>query len=263
MKEGKRKMHFLKSLVIAFSVYSRLPVPQFEWKEEDMKYMLCFFPWVGAVIGGGVYLWAYLCECFSVGRLCYVLLGAAIPLMITGGFHVDGFMDTMDAFHSYQIRERKLEILKDAHIGAFSVIMLALYGMLYLGAFSEIADERVLRIACGGFFLARCLSGIGVVSFPAAKKEGMLCSFADSASGTVVKCSLYLQGMACICWMLWQSFYAGGVVVAAALLSFAYYHYRSKKELGGITGDTAGYFILICEVSMLLAAAAAGAVITV
>ena len=32
-------------------------------------------------------------------------------------------------------------------------------------------------------------------------------------------------------------------------------NYRSKKELGGITGDTAGYFVLLCECSMLVAAA--------
>ena len=46
----------------------------------------------------------------------------AIPLMITGGFHVDGFMDTMDAFHSYQEKEQKLNILKDSHIGAFAAV---------------------------------------------------------------------------------------------------------------------------------------------
>ena len=35
--------------------------------------------------------------------------------------------------------------------------------------------------------------------------------------------------------------------MAATLLSFAYYYYRSKKEFGGITGDTAGYFVTLCE----------------
>ena len=148
-------MHILKSLVIAFSIYSKIPVPQFEWKEEDMKYMLCFFPWIGAVIGGCVYLWISLCRWFSVGVLCRTVIGAAVPLMITGGFHVDGFMDTMDAFHSYQSKEKKLEILKDSHIGAFSVIMFAVYGLLYLGAFSEITDDSLLIIVCSGFFLSR------------------------------------------------------------------------------------------------------------
>lgn len=112
-------MKLLKALIISFSMYSGIPMPQFEWKEEDMKYMLCFFPWIGAVIGLGIVLWSMLCKQVELGMLCYTMGGAAIPLLITGGFHVDGFMDTMDAFHSYQPKEKKLEILKDSHIGAF------------------------------------------------------------------------------------------------------------------------------------------------
>lgn len=248
-------MHILKSFIIAFSIYSKIPVPQFEWKEEDMKYMLCFFPWIGAVIGGCVYFWTYLCGIFNVGTMCHTLIGVAIPLMITGGFHVDGFMDTMDAFHSYQTKEKKLEILKDSHIGAFAVIMLALYGMVYIGAFSEITDKSLLRIVCGGFFLARCFSGISVVSFPSAKKDGMLYFFASSSQKMIVKWMLYLQSIVCIGFMLWQSIFAGVVVVIAAFWAFAYYYYRAKKELGGITGDTAGYCVLICEASMMIVAA--------
>ena len=54
-------MKLLKALVISFSMYSGIPMPQFEWKEEDMKYMLCFFPWIGAVIGFGIILWSMYC----------------------------------------------------------------------------------------------------------------------------------------------------------------------------------------------------------
>ena len=55
--------------------------------------------------------------------------------------------------------------------------------------------------------------------------------------------------------MLWCSLFAGMIVVIAALSAFVYYYYRSKKELGGITGDTAGYFVLLCECSMVVAVA--------
>ena len=135
--------------------------------------------------------------------MCYTVVGTAIPILITGGFHVDGFLDTCDALHSYQPRERKLEILKDSHIGAFAVIMLALYGLIFLGGFSEITECRTLVVAGAG------------------------------------------------------SFVTGGIAVAAALLTFAYYYYRSKKEFGGITGDTAGYFVTFCEGCVVVAAAIA------
>ena len=168
---------------------------------------------------------------------------------------MDGFMDTMDAFCSYQARERKLEILKDSHIGAFAVIMSGVYGLIYMAAFSEVGDRNLLQIVCAGFFLSRCLSGISVLAFPAAKKEGMLYSFASKAGKNIVKISLYLQGILCVLFMLWRSVHAGMIVAVTAMSTFVYYYYRSKKELGGITGDMAGYFVLLCECSMLVAAA--------
>lgn len=79
-------MKLLKAMVIAFSIYSKIPVPQFEWKEEDMEYMMCFFPWIGGVIGLFFYGWTVLCEKLAIGNVCYALIAAAIPLMISGGF---------------------------------------------------------------------------------------------------------------------------------------------------------------------------------
>lgn len=248
-------MEVIKSFFLAFSMYSRIPMPQLKWKEEDMKYALCFFPWVGAVIGGLVFLWGWVKDAYGVGDLCYVLMGGAIPLLVTGGIHVDGFMDAMDAFHSFQTREKKLEIMKDPHIGAFSVLALATCGFVYLGALSEITDGILFRIFCAGFFLARCLSGIGAVTFPAAKKEGMLYSFAGNAEKRAVRMALYGQTVLCVGFMLWQSVWGGGIVAAAALAVFAYYRRRCQKELGGITGDTAGWFTVVCETGMAVAAA--------
>lgn len=248
-------MTVIKSLVIAFSIYSKIPVPQFAWKEEDMKYMMCFFPWIGGVIGLLLYGWCMLCRQFSIGNLCATLMCGAIPLAVSGGFHVDGFLDTMDAFHSYQPRERKLEILKDSHIGAFAVIMFALYGLVYLAAFSEIKDLRLLSVVCAGFFLARGLSGIAVFTFPKAKKEGMVNTFEESGKQKTVTVSLMLQCIACVVFMHVRGGALGGWITLAALLSFGYYYWKTKKELGGMTGDTAGYFVVICEGCMVVTAA--------
>ena len=250
-------MRIIKSFFIAVSMYSKIPVPQFAWEEKDMQYIFCFFPWIGALIGVCVYGWNTLCEICGIGALCRVVVTVAIPLFITGGLHVDGFMDTMDAIHSYQTKERKLEILKDSHIGAFAVIMLTAYGLIFLGAVSEITEDAVLKVICCGFVLSRCLCGISAISFPLAKKEGTLFLFADCSQKKIVKASLYLQSVACIGGMLHWSLSAGLLVTGAALLALIYYFYRSKKELGGITGDTAGYFVLLCEGWMTVTAAVA------
>ncbi len=251
-------MKLLKAMIISFSIYSKIPVPQFEWKEEDMEYMMCFFPWTGGVIGTLFYGWACLCQKYTVGNLCYALIAAAIPLIVSGGFHVDGYMDTMDAFHSYQSRERKLEILKDSHIGAFAAIMLVLYYMIDIAAISELHTKKAVFAVAAVFFLSRCLSGIAVVTLQSAKKEGMLYTFATGSQKMRVKTALYLQLVLCVGIMLAVAGWYGAIAALVSGFCFIWFKKKSYQELGGITGDTAGWFVTVCEAAAAVAAAILG-----
>lgn len=251
-------MTVIKSFFIAFSIYSKIPMPQFEWKEKDMEYSLCFFPWVGAVIGMLEYLWLWLAFCFYIDKIAVCCVAAAIPVIVSGGFHVDGYMDTMDALHSYQPREKKLEILKDSHVGAFAVIMLLVYYLIYVGAYSMVAGREGFAVFCLGFYMSRILSGIGVVTLKSAKNDGMLHTFATSASEKVVKVVLALQLIICIVLMLMINVRTGAMTVAGAGLTYAYYAWKSKKEFGGITGDLAGYFVTLCEGVIVIITAVGG-----
>ena len=71
----------LKALVIAFSMYSQIPMPQFTWQDKEMKYAFCFFPWVGAVIGGITMLWWGFCGKFSVGNVDFMWMDLWIRWM--------------------------------------------------------------------------------------------------------------------------------------------------------------------------------------
>ena len=44
-------MNALRSIAMAFAMFSRIPMPRIEWKKENMRYMLCALPLVGAAIG--------------------------------------------------------------------------------------------------------------------------------------------------------------------------------------------------------------------
>lgn len=257
-QKGAPGMSVIKSFFIAFSIYSKIPVPQFAWKEEDMRYTLCFFPWVGAVIGLCFLLWNRFAGVYGIPSTARAAVGAVLPLAISGGFHADGFMDTMDALHSYRDRERKLEILKDSHIGAFAVICFVMYELIYLGAVSMITEKEQILVLAAGFFLSRTLSGIGVVSLRCAKTNGMLYQFASEAHRRVVLTALYLQLVLCVGLMLAVSVKTGALACAAAGLTYAYYRQKSYREFGGITGDLAGYFVTLCEGVMAVLVAAAG-----
>ena len=44
-------MNVWYSFLIAFAMYSRIPVPTVEWTKERMRYVMCFFPFVGLAEG--------------------------------------------------------------------------------------------------------------------------------------------------------------------------------------------------------------------
>ncbi len=249
----------MRGLLTAFSIYSKIPVPKLRWSDKDMKYSLCFFPFVGAVIAALMAGWQLLAEELCCGNILRTAVFAAIPLIVTGGFHVDGYMDTMDALHSYKSREDKLEILKDPHIGAFSVIMVILYYLLFIGFASELGGVDEVILAGSGFVISRVFSGLMVVYLKPAKGDGMLKYFSDTASRMVVTISLVLELV--LLNVLVAIFVSPVVLIetAVAVLFIVYYKYKTNKEFGGVTGDTAGYFVTICELLTCMTVVVAGA----
>lgn len=165
----KNCLQFWKALVIAFSMYSRIPMPFVEWSECGMKYAFCFFPLIGVVIGACVCAFCWLSVQAGLGILAFSLLGTAVPLLITGGIHMDGFLDVTDARSSFQSRERKLEILKDPHAGAFAIAGCGVYLLQYAAAFSELRLEAFPAIG-GIYVMTRALSRSFGSLFPKGKK---------------------------------------------------------------------------------------------
>ena len=116
-------MDVLRSLVIAFACFSKIPMPRVDWREQSMRYCMCFFPLIGLVIGLCLWVWAWLCGALGFGS---VLRGAGIallPLAVTGGIHMDGFADVVDAQSSHAEPDRKRQILKDPHTGAWAAFL--------------------------------------------------------------------------------------------------------------------------------------------
>lgn len=255
-------MKLIRSLACAFLMYSRLPMPQVEWKEENRRYSLALFPFVGAVIGGLLVLWTYLCGLLNAGKWLYAAVCCIIPVAVTGGIHADGFCDVTDARSSYAPRERKLEIMSDPHVGSFAVIYTILYFLQQFGLFTEIGGIRAALVPAWGYVLSRALSGLAAVTFRCAKKDGTLQSFVKPAHKRISIIILAAEVCAAIAGMLIAAPICGAAAVAAAGLSLLYYRASAYKDFGGITGDTAGHFLQLCELSILGAAVLSGLVLS-
>lgn len=200
--------------------------------------MLCVFPWVGAVTGGISYLVVLFADLLkereiSFGSLFFPAVLTVLPVLISGGIHMDGFLDTQDALSSWQSEEKRLEILKDPHAGAFAILSGCVYFILSLGIYSGVTEES-MRLIGMGFILSRTLSGISVLRFPQARKNGLVAVFAERADKRRTFRVLIIYLVLEIVALLWAGRGAGLCCVIVAGLLFCIiiiWHVQNLAEL--------------------------------
>ena len=240
-------MVVLETIGVAFAMFSALPVPRIDWNERNMRYAMAAFPLIGAVIGA---LWC-VCGLLPLPDMLKAAGFCLIPVAATGGIHLDGFADTSDALSSYGEKEKKLEILKDPHCGAFAVIRLCSYFALYFALCACVTFTlRVGLVWTLALVLERCLSGYAVAAFPMAKNTGLAHTFATAADKRRVKIILLALS---VCVGVGMAVLGGGLLVLAALAMLWRYRAVAVKQFGGITGDLAGWFLQRAELFMLAA----------
>ena len=98
-------------------------------------------------------------------RPLYAVTGGSNPCMYYGDSMMDGYLDTTDALSSHREREKKLEILKDSHVGAFAVIWTGLYpGQLW--PFTELREKQEIMMVAIGFVTLQGNQRIGCNQLP-------------------------------------------------------------------------------------------------
>ena len=249
----------MKSFWIALAMYSKLPAKRVEWDKKSLSWALCWFPAVGVAAGALLFGWLWLAGVLGLGAPLRAAVALLIPIAISGGIHLDGFCDTADALGSHQTREKKLEILKDSHTGAFAVFCCGLYLILFFAAWCQ-AETASLRSAGAMALtpvLSRSLSGLAAVTQPNARGSGLLATFTAPMDCAKARVVLAVWIGSCAIAMVCLSPWTGGAAVLAAAGSFFYYIAMSRRQFGGVTGDLAGYFLQVCECAMVLLAALA------
>lgn len=231
-----------------------------------MRYSICFFPLVGLASGILCLLWLlfkpYIFGNGTGGIFSAVVL-LLIPVLVTGGIHLDGFLDTTDAISSYMEREKRLEILKDPRAGAFAIIYGIVYFLFYFGVYTVLEPGsgelhmRLWIVTALSFVLSRALSGLAIVTFRMAKNTGLAASFADAAQKRTVRVVMLIYAAVTALLMLLVQPLAGALSCGAAVLVFTGYRTMAYRKFGGITGDLAGFFLQCCELGAAFAVMAA------
>lgn len=241
------------SLLMAFSTYSLSPKMQTERNRENTAYILVFVPIIGAIIGLVIQIWAtgypYLCD-YAV---LPAVVGAVIPSILSGGAHLDGFFRTVDALCSHKSRQKKLEILEDSHGGYFAIIVCVCYFMIAIGIWSEMPVDGLFVLSYG-FVISRALYGFSILLFRHAKESKCTTYSTEGRSKYVQAVIMILYIIVAAYMMILLNPSVAVACLMGAVISFVYYIFISYKEFGGITEDSAGFFIQVCEVVIPLAA---------
>ena len=237
----------MNSFLIGLQFLTRIHlVRQTMWTAEDFGRSTRFFPLVGLVLGICYALAAWLLlYAFGMRSLTAALL-LILPLLLTGGLHADGFMDTADGVFSGRDRARKLEIMKDSRVGAFGVVSFVMLMFVQYALLSDLAPMLFVPALFVMPIIGRLAMVLAVACFPYAREDGMGKTFADMAGRSTVVIAALTTAVLVLPW---------GMLATAALVLgtlFALLFCRTMTNiLGGLTGDVYGAATVLTETLVL------------
>ncbi len=204
-----------------------------------------FFPLVGLLIGlmlvGVDRLFSFLLPPFAVNAILFVSL-----VVITGGLHLDGFMDTCDGVFSGRDRSRSLEIMRDSRVGAFGVLGAVCLAVLKIAFLNALHGDTRLPALILFPTLGRWGMVWAITLFPYARSTpGLGKSFTEHARKRYIVLASLPVFAAVIPLFLWRSI----LILIAAWLATWLLGKSFSHKLGGLTGDTYG---AICEITETL-----------
>ena len=235
----------MKDLRAAFGFLTILPVAPRD--ATRMGRARAYFPIVGLALGATLAGLDYAARLALPAPVVGALLIAAL-LVLTRAIHVEGFLDCCDGLFGGYSPERRLEILRDTHVGAFAVAGGASLVLLKWSLLTSIPDA----IRPGLLFVFPCLSRLGMllamVAFPYVREQGIGTAFQDGAARWHVPFGVAIALVASLAVLG----YAGLAMVGAAMaVSLALGKWISGM-LGGMTGDAYGALNEVTGVGVLL-----------
>lgn len=121
---------------MAWGMFLFIPTPLRLWREDARGHMLSVLPLVGAIVGG---IWAIISWlAFGLPRPLFSGIMVVLPWILTGGIHLDGFMDVCDAVGSRGTLDKRMKILKDPSCGAFAVMGMVVLAVMEFSLFMSV-----------------------------------------------------------------------------------------------------------------------------
>ena len=244
----------MKEFLIGLQFLTRISIEtQTEWTEENFGRSVKYFPLIGAIVGiisaaliGGFY--------FATNGKLPILTGTlafTLPIILTGGIHCDGFMDSVDGLFSGREREKILEIMKDSRVGAFGAVSLILLAALEVSALVELIQISICAALSAIFsapIISRLMMVITIGKFPYARPQGMGKAFAKYTTRQTLIFA-FVTAILILMPLIFdvKIFLTAMFALIISLTATIYVGNFAVKKIGGVTGDIYGAVSTLIE----------------
>ena len=246
---------YLKGLYMSFGMFSSIPQPFHLWDDKAANLALPCFPLVGGFIGALWFGIAKILELSGIHTMLVTAVVTLVPFLASGFLHLDGYMDTCDAVLSRRPFEDKLRILKDPHAGAFAVIMLAvLFVTQFTIVFAIIETKKNLVPLFIIPVISRCCSALSVLCLKPMAQSTYANMFRQNAK---IAHKIFIIVIA-VSGIMLSYFFAqiyGLITAISSIAGFIAAIVWAYRDLKGISGDLAGFALVVSELCGLAAMA--------
>ncbi len=231
---------------IALQFLTIIPMPfKREPKEREIASSLVFFPVVGLLIG-----LLLLLANWGLGEIFDPVITSVLTLLvwvlISGAMHLDGLADSCDGLAG-STAEKRLEIMKDSHTGAFGVVGISLLLLVKFAAIVSLSgwdwEALVLAPVLGSWAMV-----LAITAFPYARKNGVGQAFKQGATELKLIIASLITLAAAVLLAGWW----GIAIMAITCLVTIMIGFFFKSRLGGLTGDTYGAVKEVNEAMVLI-----------
>lgn len=239
--------------MLALVLLTRLPLPTLpEAAFARQAEAVWAFPLAGLAVGALAWVTGALALASGLAPVAVAGLMLVVLVMTTGAMHEDGLADTADGLWGGFTAERRLEIMKDSHIGTYGVLALILSQGLRLAALSALVAGGALGAAVAAAVWSRALMPVLMAALPNARGTGLSQSVGRPAPQAVTL-GLGLAAVLALLLAGWAVLIPALLAVLAVLGLAA----LARAKIGGQTGDILGAAQQLAEITCLLALSAA------
>ena len=231
-------------------------LPQWPLIKPRFKRIARFAPLIGLFIGFLQSFFWLLLRYFNWPNISAALISIAISILITGGLHIDGLMDTADGVGAGP--SKRIEAMKDSRVGAIGVQSLVIILIIQIAAIIKLGVFAPVAFPLAAFW-GRLSQIFAIENYEYIFKKESLSHHHQHWKGisNEIRPSLIIISIGIIFFLCLSNLNTTNTLlliycISSGFITSILIPHLINKSLGGHNGDSYGASLVITETTNLL-----------